>query len=143
MIYYKARKIIAAQVIGWRAKAFASQRGRCLWCNRPMANRRIEMRQFPERRVTADHLIPSGSGGPDEAWNIIAACYKCNHRRGNRPVSEWVAALHLEYTTADFAILLSKLTIFGIEALIGHPAHAAPTVENPIVRAPEVETLAP
>jgi 5-methylcytosine-specific restriction endonuclease McrA len=31
-----------------------------------------------------DHLIPRALGGPDEEWNLVAACAPCNRRRGAR-----------------------------------------------------------
>lgn len=137
------RKRTAVKVIGWRIQAAIAQGWRCLWCDRVMANRRVEMREFPHLRVTADHLIPEGLGGPNERWNIVAACSQCNHSRGNKLVGTWIELLRERYTEAQFAVLLQKVTRFGIDACIGQPALAAPTVENPIVRAPEVETSAP
>lgn len=28
--------------------------------------------------LTADHVIPRAKGGPDELWNLVTACRKCN-----------------------------------------------------------------
>ena len=37
------------------------------------------------RRATAEHLLPRSLGGTDAAVNIVAACRRCNGRRGNDP----------------------------------------------------------
>lgn len=138
------RKELAALTIGLRDKAWNAQEGRCLWCDIFMLKRKSEWRAKPNQRVTADHLIPASKGGESVIGNIIAACSRCNHRRRDRTVEQWVLMLKQEYSEAQFALLLSKLTRFGIELLnIGHPAQAAPTVENPIVRAPEEDATAP
>jgi 5-methylcytosine-specific restriction protein A len=31
-----------------------------------------------------DHRIPVAQGGPDEDWNLVAACEPCNKRKGHR-----------------------------------------------------------
>lgn len=137
------RKELAALTIGLRDKAWHAQEGRCLWCDIFMLKRKAEWRAKPNQRVTADHLIPASKGGLSVIGNIVAACSRCNHRRRDRTVEHWVLMLKQEYSEAQFALLLSKLTRFGIELPIGHPAQAAPTVESPIVRAPEVDAPAP
>ena len=40
------------------------------------------------RNLTRDHLVPKSRGGRDEWENVVAACYKCNHRKGNRLLDE-------------------------------------------------------
>lgn len=35
-------------------------------------------------RLTVDHIVPRSMGGPDELWNLVAACGKCNSSKGNR-----------------------------------------------------------
>ncbi|MBK9178915.1 MAG: HNH endonuclease [Acidimicrobiales bacterium] len=44
---------------------------RCHWCGGPAA--------------TVDHLLPVSKGGADSADNLVAACTRCNYRRGARP----------------------------------------------------------
>lgn len=40
---------------------------------------------FPPIQTTAtvDHLIPICKGGKDSGVNLVAACHKCNHKKGN------------------------------------------------------------
>lgn len=33
--------------------------------------------------LTLDHVIPKSLGGPDSRENLVAACYECNHSRGD------------------------------------------------------------
>jgi 5-methylcytosine-specific restriction endonuclease McrA len=32
----------------------------------------------------ADHITPRKLGGPDELWNLVAACKSCNSSKGAR-----------------------------------------------------------
>ena len=34
--------------------------------------------------TAADHVIPRKLGGPDELWNLVATCKKCNSQKGAR-----------------------------------------------------------
>lgn len=45
----------------------------CHWCDKPL----------DKSTATADHLIPLSRGGPNEDWNIVIACLKCNKMRGD------------------------------------------------------------
>lgn len=36
------------------------------------------------RAIQADHVIPRGSGGPDDVKNLVAACTSCNRVAGGR-----------------------------------------------------------
>lgn len=42
----------------------------------------------PTRNLTRDHLVPKSRGGKDAWENVVAACYKCNHRKGDRLLEE-------------------------------------------------------
>lgn len=35
-----------------------------------------------QNSATVEHLIPRSLGGPTQAWNLAAACYRCNTERG-------------------------------------------------------------
>ncbi len=128
-----------------KRRAFWNQEGRCFYCSEPMMWRRDPaLKRRPNRRVTAEHLEPSSRGGPDTFHNVVAACYGCNHERGDMPLLQWVSVLQGRLRAPQFALLLQRLAKLGIKPPIGHPAQAAPTVDDtPIVRAPEVDTPAP
>ncbi len=38
--------------------------------------------------LTRDHLVPRSRGGADSWENVVASCYKCNHRKGSRLLEE-------------------------------------------------------
>jgi len=43
---------------------------------------------FPEDKLTMDHVMPKSRGG-NNAWeNLVAACKKCNQRKGSRTTKE-------------------------------------------------------
>lgn len=98
---------------------------------------------MPNRRATAEHLLPVSRGGGNTIHNVVAACKGCNNERGNMPLWQWVSVLMGRLKPQHVAALLRKLTNLGIKPPIGHLALATPTVENPIVRAPEMEAPAP
>lgn len=43
--------------------------------------------------LTIDHVIPRSRGGKDTWENLVTACTRCNHRKGNRTPKE--AEMHL------------------------------------------------
>lgn len=137
-----------ATILRHRRRAYWSQNGRCFWCDELMFwPHEMRAKQVPGRRVSAEHLIPRKHkrerSDIDAPWNIVAACRDCNHERGDMPVDQWVLKIRARIGEAHFVAVLQKLATFGISIPIGHPAHAAPTVENPIVRAPEIDSPAP
>jgi 5-methylcytosine-specific restriction endonuclease McrA len=40
------------------------------------------------RADTIDHVIPRSRGGRNEWTNVVAACARCNHRKGDRLLAE-------------------------------------------------------
>jgi len=49
---------------------------RCQYCGHKATN------------LTIDHVIPKSRGGTDNWENLVAACHKCNNRKGNRTPEE-------------------------------------------------------
>lgn len=41
-------------------------------------------------KMTLDHLIPISKGGDDKLSNLVAACKKCNGKRGDKEIAEFV-----------------------------------------------------
>jgi 5-methylcytosine-specific restriction endonuclease McrA len=55
--------------------------GLCAYCGVPLGN---------YKRVTEDHVHPKSKGGTNGWDNIVAACYRCNHTKGNNlPKGIW------------------------------------------------------
>ena len=46
----------------------------CLYCGK----------EFSDRLLTRDHILPVSRGGKDVWGNVVAACQSCNHKKGNR-----------------------------------------------------------
>jgi 5-methylcytosine-specific restriction endonuclease McrA len=40
------------------------------------------------RADTIDHVVPRSRGGMNEWTNVVAACARCNHRKGDRLLTE-------------------------------------------------------
>ena len=53
---------------------------RCQYCNQ-------------RERLTVDHVIPRSRGGRDQWTNLVAACIRCNNKKGNRTPEEARMAL--------------------------------------------------
>jgi hypothetical protein len=53
----------------------------CVWCRRAVGAGLVE--------VTTEHVVPRIKGGPSWIENEVAACQRCNQRRGHRTPSEW------------------------------------------------------
>jgi len=47
-------------------------------------NHRCQYCQTVAPDLTVDHVIPRAAGGQDSWENLVAACRKCNHKKGNR-----------------------------------------------------------
>jgi 5-methylcytosine-specific restriction endonuclease McrA len=45
-------------------------------------------RRFEPRELTLDHVIPRSRGGQSSWDNLVAACLRCNNRKGNRTPEE-------------------------------------------------------
>lgn len=59
-----------------RREVFARDEGRCQYCG------------LAESDLTLDHVIPRHRGGRHDWDNIVAACRRCNHRKGGRTPAE-------------------------------------------------------
>lgn len=57
-----------------RRALFARDGGRCVYCGAAAA--------------TIDHVVPRSRGGRHEWTNVVSACHRCNHAKGDRPVTE-------------------------------------------------------
>lgn len=57
-----------------RRAVFARDGGACAYCRGPAE--------------TLDHVVPRSRGGPHCWENVVAACARCNHRKGDRTLAE-------------------------------------------------------
>lgn len=61
-----------------RTKILARDRYRCQYCG-------LRGSAF---ELTVDHILPVSRGGLSSAENLVAACFACNQRKGNRTPEE-------------------------------------------------------
>lgn len=57
-----------------RARIYIRDRYRCQYCG--------ETKHAKE--LTLDHIFPRAQGGESTPHNLVAACVRCNQRKGNR-----------------------------------------------------------
>ena len=85
---------------------FGRDRGTCLYCGK----------ELPDGDLTRDHVYPVSRGGKDTWDNVVAACKRCNHYKGNRLVEECgMELLALPYVPnfAEYLALINSGRILG------------------------------
>ena len=78
----------------------------CMYCGK----------DFPDVDLTRDHVLPRSRGGGDHWENVVAACRRCNHHKGNRLLADSGMELHaLPYTPnfAEYLALINSGRILG------------------------------
>ena len=71
---------------------------------------------FLDKDLTRDHVVPSSKGGEDTWENVVAACRRCNHHKGNRLLADTSMELQaLPYTPnfAEYLALINSGRILG------------------------------
>ena len=69
---------------GWQMKHYILHRDHwhCQYCDQPSTK---------NHPLTLDHVIPESKGGPTVVGNLVAACQKCNTRKSNRSLEDFLA----------------------------------------------------
>jgi 5-methylcytosine-specific restriction endonuclease McrA len=62
--------------------------------------------QFPASELTLDHVLPRSRGGHSSWENLVACCYTCNNRKGDRTPEE--AGLRLVRRPRPFTLHTSR-----------------------------------
>ena len=78
----------------------------CLYCGNT----------FPDGELTRDHIVPTSRRGLDVWDNVVAACKRCNHHKGNRLLEECgMELMALPYTPnfAEYLALTNSGRILG------------------------------
>lgn len=73
----------------------------CLYCGK----------DFPDRDLTRDHVIPLSRGGRDNWMNVVTACRRCNQFKGSKLLTEvGMDLLALPYTPnhAEYLALINS-----------------------------------
>lgn len=77
-------------------KLFQREAGKCFYCETDVdiENRRLIREKVAEniraKIATVDHIVLDSHGGALTMDNTVCACYRCNHKRGNRPAEEFL-----------------------------------------------------
>jgi hypothetical protein len=82
------------------ALAMARDGAACVWCGR--AFRGLVA-------ATTEHLVPRVKGGPSWPENEVAACARCNGRRGHRSPADWLDACEANGWSPDRAAVVAAL----------------------------------
>ncbi len=85
---------------------FGRDRNTCLYCGKHMA----------DGELTRDHVVPVSRGGKDLWDNVVAACKRCNHFKGNRLLEDCsMELLALPYVPnfAEYLALINSGRILG------------------------------
>ena len=85
---------------------FSRDGNTCLYCGHT----------FPDFNLTRDHVVPKSRGGSDLWDNVVAACKRCNHRKGDLLLEEaGVELLALPYAPnfAEYLALTNSGRILG------------------------------
>lgn len=81
----------------------------CLYCGH----------YFDYLSLTRDHILPSSRGGGDSWQNVVAACRRCNQRKGNRTLDEIdmeLLALPYRPNPAEYLALVNSRRILPDQA---------------------------
>lgn len=68
-----------------------AQNWKCAYCRRPMRKKRHK--DFRGQEATVDHDLPVSRGGGNWKANLVMACAKCNHEKGDMTGDEYRATL--------------------------------------------------
>ncbi|MFZ0635415.1 MAG: HNH endonuclease [Candidatus Acidiferrales bacterium] len=87
-----------------RKNILLRDRNTCQFCGRAL----------PASELTLDHVMPRSRGGHSSWENLVACCYECNNRKGDRTPEE--AGLKLARRPRPFTLHTSR----QLMRLIGH-----------------------
>jgi 5-methylcytosine-specific restriction endonuclease McrA len=113
-ILHSERQQIAAPAVVRLARYVRVPYRRCV----PLSRRAVMDRDnhvcayCPGRADTIDHVVPRSRGGRHEWANVVAACARCNHRKGDRLLAEigWRLPATPREPSATVAVVLGWAT---------------------------------
>lgn len=75
-------------------------------------------KHFNEQQLTRDHIIPVSKGGSNTWENCVAACWKCNNKKGSKMLEDTdLELLWVPYVpNRDEALILSNRSILADQA---------------------------
>ena len=69
---------------GWQLRHYVLHRDgwQCRYCHKPATEK---------NKLELDHVVPVSRGGPSVVGNLVAACRRCNRKKGNQNVEDFLA----------------------------------------------------
>ena len=83
---------------------FRRDQNLCMYCGK----------EFSDRDLSCDHIVPTSRGGANTWVNVVAACKRCNHYKQNRTPEEAhmeLLALPFEPNPAEYLALVNSKRI--------------------------------
>ncbi|MGY8789487.1 MAG: HNH endonuclease [Pseudomonadales bacterium] len=83
---------------------FRRDQNLCLYCGK----------EFQDKDLSCDHIIPTSRGGKNSWINVVAACRRCNHYKQDRTPEEAhmeLLALPFEPNSAEYLALVNSKRI--------------------------------
>jgi HNH endonuclease len=75
-------------------KVLEDQGHACIWCGRSITDldeaKAAGVKLTRAEKATPEHIVPKSRRGVDFIWNIVASCYPCNEKRGNKLPGEFL-----------------------------------------------------
>jgi len=94
---YKREIVISAFNRAYlRTRCAEAQNWRCCYCGVHM-----NLISNDHKSATLEHIVPTSKGGDDTYNNCVAACFKCNTKRGNADFDENYNLIMVQYTKRD------------------------------------------
>lgn len=96
-----------------RTEIYNKYQWKCFWCEAEI----VRCNEERPNRATIDHLQPKSKGGTNSIHNMVASCYDCNTRKGNRfPISR---SLSRKLVKIGFTLREISLKVDEVARLIG------------------------
>ena len=74
--------IVLTRYVKFQFKTMAPKRGNIIW--RDQNQCQYCAKDFESNSLTIDHILPRSKGGQNTWINLVAACKKCNQKKGDR-----------------------------------------------------------
>ena len=78
--------IVLKTVVKFRFTTVACNRANAVWRDKNQCQ--YCSNHFPLSKLTMDHVLPKSRGGQNIWENLVAACKKCNQKKGSRTIEE-------------------------------------------------------
>ena len=78
--------IVLKTVVKFRLTTISCNRSNIIWRDHNQCQ--YCANHFSDDKLTMDHVIPKSLGGKNTWENLVAACKKCNQRKGSRTIRE-------------------------------------------------------